>query len=437
VPRPTRRLLLIVLLGAVPASFATLSPVFLALTIAVNLTALTLFLVDRRLAQGARAALVTRWMPLRVSRRKPFIVKLEAYNPTGRTLEVNVVDRLPESFEPRDRALTLRLHAKSGMHREETVVANRRGTFQIGALVAECLTPFGLGVARMRAEGAAQVAVLPDTSALGQFDVLVRQRRLHEMGVARVRERGEGTEIAGLRPYALGDPFARIDWKATARRGSLVSREMHAERRQDLVLLLDCGRRMAREADGRSRLDHAVEAALLLAHVALRSDDRVGLVAFADRILRVVPPVRGHTSAGVLAEAMFALEPILREPPYQMVAASVSRYFRRRSLVVFFTDAVEPVSLEALAKPVRFLSQRHLVLCVVFEDASIERELRDEPANVAALFRSGAASELARERDRGLRQLRHAGALVLQAPAAKVSPQVVNRYLEVKARRLL
>jgi uncharacterized protein (DUF58 family) len=228
-----------------------------------------------------------------------------------------------------------------------------------------------------------------------------------------------------------------VDWKATARRAALVTREMHTERRQNVVLMMDCGRRMAREADGHSRLDHAVEAALLLSHVALRSDDRVGLLAFGDRIFRAIAPVRGHASARVLAEALFTLEPVLHEPPYELVAAKVSRYFQRRSLVIFFTDAVEPTSLHVLAKPVRFLSQRHLVLCVVFEDASVKGALRDPPSDAHAFFRAAAASELAVERDRGLRQLRNAGALLLESPAARLSTLVINRYLEVKARRLL
>jgi uncharacterized protein (DUF58 family) len=435
--RPSRRLILLLLAGSLPASLAGVSPVFAAAAILVDVFAVLLFVVDVWLARKDAGLVVRRLMPDRVSRRKPFEVKLSVHNPADRSVRVEVVDRLPESFEPRGRTLTLSLMARQQVERPQKVVALRRGTYDVRAPVAERSTPLGLGIARARAEGTGTIAVLPDTQALGQFDALVRQRRLHEMGVARVRERGEGTEIAGLRPYALGDPYGRIDWKATARRSALISREMHTERRQNVVLMLDCGRRMAREAEGRSRLDHAIEAALLLSHVALRSDDRVGLVAFADRMLRVVRPVRGHASARVLAQAIFALEPVLREPPYESVAASVSHHFRRRSLMVLFTDAVEPASLEVLAKPVRFLSQRHLVLCVVFQDASMEAALREVPNDAGTFFRAGAASALAVERDRGLRQLRHAGALLLEAPAAKLSTQVINRYLEVKARHLL
>ena len=437
IPRPSRRLLLTLLVGTVPAMLASRSPAFLGLTIVVDVAALALFAVDAWSLRREASTVVRRSMPARVSRHTPFVSTLEVTNGTGRPVPISIVDRLPGSFEPRERRLTVELDAGQHAEREARVVATRRGAYDVRAPVAERPTPLGLGVASVRTEGATRVAVLPDTRALGRFDALVRQRRLNEMGVTRVRERGEGTEFAGLRPYALGDPFARIDWKATARRGVPISREMHTERRQTVLLLLDCGRRMAREADGRSRLDHAVEAALLLSHVALRSDDRVGLIAFADRMQRVVPPVRGHASARVLAEALFSLEPILREPPYEMVAANVTRHFSKRALIVFFTDSVEPASLATLAKPVRFLSQRHLVLCVVFQDAAVERALRDAPPDARAFFLAGAAAELAVERDRGLRQLRNAGALLLESPAGKLSTDVINRYLEVKARRLL
>ena len=257
------------------------------------------------------------------------------------------------------------------------------------------------------------------------------------MGVTRVRERGEGSEIAGLRPYVPGDPFGRIDWKATARRGTPVSREMHTERRQNVLLLLDCGRRMAREVDARSRLDHAVEAALLLSHVALRADDRVGLVAFADTLLRVLPPVRGPTGARLLGQALFDLDPVLREPPYEAMAAQVSQRFKKRALLVLFTDAVEPVSLRGLIKPIHFLSRKHLVLCVTFQDSATEAAQRLGDPGVQAFYRAGAAADLATERQRALRLLAHAGALLLEAPAGRLSTAVVNRYLQVKARHLL
>lgn len=436
--RPSRRLLGLLLLGCVPAAFAGVSALAAALTLTFDVALLVLFLLDRRLSRREPSALVRQTLPERVARGRSFLVRWHVGAGSRRRRRIAVWSRLPPALEPRERHLLLEVGEDARhVEREGSLVALQRGRHTLAPPVAEQPTPLGLGIVAVPAEGSGAIDVLPDTRLLRKFDTLVRQSRLHEMGVAKFRERGEGTEIAGLRPYALGDRHARVDWKATARRGVLTTREMHTERRQNVLLLVDCGRRMAGESDGHSRLDHAIEAALLLAHVALRSDDRVGLVAFADRLLRVVQPVRGQISAAALAHALYTLTPVLREPPYTSIAAQVSGLFRRRSLLVLFTDAAEPASLVALVKPLRFLSQRHLVLCVVFRDSAVDRALGGAPADVPALYRAGAAAELAAERGQAIRQLEQAGALVLQTAAGQLSSRVVNRYLEIKARHLL
>jgi uncharacterized protein (DUF58 family) len=138
-----------------------------------------------------------------------------------------------------------------------------------------------------------------------------------------------------------------------------------------------------------------------------------------------------------LARSVYDLAPVLREPPYAAIAARVDQLYSRRSLMVLFTDAVESVSLQLLAAPLRFLGRRHLCLCVIFKDAAIEAALRDPPADEAGLYRAGAAASLLREREAGIRELRQAGALVLEASPDHLSSAVVNQYLEIKARQLL
>ena len=188
---------------------------------------------------------------------------------------------------------------------------------------------------------------------------------------------------------------------------------------------------------GRSRLDHAIEAALLLGDVAIRSDDRVGLVAFAERVVAAVAPQGGPAHLHTLATATHALQPILREPPYLAITGTILRRFPRRGLTVLFTDAMEPSSLESLAGSVRQLSARHLVLVVLFRDEYIERSRREPIDDVDDLFRVGAASDLALERAKSLEALRRSGALVIEAAAETLSTNVVIRYLEVKAAHLI
>ncbi len=436
-PRPTLRAVAVLALAALPAALSYRSTSFGATALAIDAALLVVWLADLWLGRQASEALIRRRLPDRISRRRPFEVELEVQNPGSRPLHVTVEDRLPDGFEPRQSAATLIVPPFATAVARRHATADRRGDYALLPAAGERLSPLGLSRWPLACEGPQRLTVLPDLSAVAGFDALLRQRRLQEMGIRSVRERGEGTEVVGLRPYVYGDPYGSIDWKATARTGKPISRERQAERRQNVVLLVDAGRRMAREADGRSRLDTSIEAAILLGHAALRADDRVGLLAFADSPLCTLAPLRSHSQAGLLARALYTLEPVLREPPYQAIAAQVMLRFPRRSLLVLFTDVAEPTSIEALALPVRFLSRRHLVLCVVFEEPAIVAALRRPPNSAQELYRAGAAAELSLERERGLRGLRRAGALVLEAPAAQLPTAVVNQYLRIKARRLL
>jgi len=435
VMRPTRRLVTLLALAALPAALATRIPTLSWWVVAFDVALFSVVAVDARRARRTRAGLaIRRSHPTWVQRAREFEVVLELQNSTDRAHVVDIVDRFPETFEPRERRVRLAVGPRAVTASHSKVVAHRRGIYVPMAPLASHRVERGLVRMPIPGESGGAVSVLPDLSKLGQFDALVRRRRLHEIGIRRTRQRGEGTEAAGLKPYVAGDPYASIDWKATARKGALITREMQTERRQNVVVLLDCGRRMAREVEGRSRLDHAIEATLLLSHVALASDDRVGLMAFSDVIVRTIAVGRGVAHARALAQAVFAIEPTLREPPYRRMATEAMHRFPRRGLVVLFTDAMEPSSLETLVDPLRFLSRHHRVVCVVFKDDFLEAASNDPIEDDEALFRAGAAADLTIDRRRGMLCLNQTGATVIDVPTRGLSVAVVNRYLEIKAR---
>jgi uncharacterized protein (DUF58 family) len=436
--RPTPRLAIVFGLAALPAALAARKPGLGWLVGAFDIALIVLAVIDARLAQrqGSRL-LVRRVSPTWVQRGRRFEVTLEAHNPTDRAEVIDVVDRLPVSFEPRERHVRFYVPAKGVASSSYEVVAHRRGEHSPIAPVALHSSRLGLVKLTVPGESGAVVSVLPNLSMAGRFDALVRAHRLHEFGIHRTRQRGDGTEISGLRSYVAGDAYATIDWKATARRGTLIAREIQTEHKQNVVLLVDCGRRMARVVDGHSRLDHAIEAAFFLGHVALANADRVGLLAFSDVVTRSVALGQGSAHARTLGRSLFSMEPVLREPPYRRIATEVLRRFPRRGLIVLFTDVIEPLSLGTLLGPIRLLFAHHTVLCVVFKDDFLEAAANEPIIDDESLFRAGAAADLTIERRRGLRRLRQTGALLVDAPSHALSISVVNRYLELKSRRVL
>lgn len=206
--------------------------------------------------------------------------------------------------------------------------------------------------------------------------------------------------------------------------------------------MLDAGRLMTAETAGLSVFDQALNAALMLAHVAARGGDQVGLLAFADAVRTFLPPTGGPRAARRVVQAAYDLAPELVETSYDVAFRALSARVRKRTLVVLFTQVVDEVSAGELLRQMRGVLPRHLPLCVLFRDADIDRMLDPgsrEGAGAPALdpYVQGAAAEIVGFRDRVIRELKKQGALVLDVVTSELTPALINRYLEIKARHLL
>ncbi|MBA3970356.1 MAG: DUF58 domain-containing protein, partial [Gemmatimonadetes bacterium] len=249
------------------------------------------------------------------------------------------------------------------------------------------------------------------------------------------RQRGEGLSFESLREYVPGDDPRRIDWKATARRGAATVRQFEAERSQNVLLMIDAGRLMSERIGGRERLDHALAAALLLADVAGKHGDRVGAFVFADRVQRFLPPAR--TPLARLADALGGTEARPVEPDYPGAFTFLAGQLRKRSLLVLFTDVIDPDASAALVGHLAAAARRHLPLVVALRNPELESAAVAPVQGEADVFTRAAAEELLGARAIALAAMHRAGVLVADTRPSDAVPLVVNRYLEVKQRGLL
>jgi uncharacterized protein (DUF58 family) len=249
--------------------------------------------------------------------------------------------------------------------------------------------------------------------------------------------RGGDTEFERLRPYQRGDESRHVDWRATARRDDLTVRQFQAESNQNVVFAIDIGRGMRGESAGISSMDRALNAALLTADVALRGGDRAGLVAFDDAPRAYLRPAGGRVGGRKLIRAVYDLEAGLHATDYRAAMTFLKSRVRARSLFVIFTNLLEPRSAKELSRAVRGLVPQHLPLCVFLRDMETEALFEAPARNEEDLYVRAAAAESLSWREGIMRSLRHAGVLVLDARPDEMTPSLVKRYLEVKARRLL
>lgn len=281
------------------------------------------------------------------------------------------------------------------------------------------------------------VKVYPDIQAVHGIELLARRNRVAEMGLKLSRLRGRGTEFDRLREYRREDEFRNIDWKATAHQQQLVSREYVVERNQNILIVLDCGRSMCNELGGITHLDRALNAAIVLSYIALRQGDNVGFLAFSNRAERWVRPVRGAGAIQSIIRHTYDIEPRYEVSDYSLMIEELRRRFRKRSLVVLLTHALDELHLEAICRHVRELRSPHLVLVAFLRNVPLYERVLSIPKTDVEAFQIAAAAEMVHTQTRQIAELNHSGLLVLDTLPEHLSADLISRYLDIKARHLL
>jgi uncharacterized protein (DUF58 family) len=375
------------------------------------------------------------------------LVELRVDNATAREQRVVIRDQPPLNF-----ALDIPgplLDARAPQRAQASLTYHvrppRRGDAHFGDLFLRVDGPLGLVRRTFRKPDTAQaVRVYPNLRDLRRYDLLIR-RGLEAQAAARpVRVAGASTEFERVREYLPDDEFRHINWKATARRGQTMVNQFESERSQNLVILLDAGRFMAALADAPSpddesqaaltKLDRALNAGLLLAHVATQRGDRVALLAYADDVRTFVPPQRGRRALLSTVQALYNLRAEPVEPDHARAFGFLASRNLRRSLIVLFTDLADRESSAVLAAHVLRAARQHLVVCVTLRDPNLRRPAARSPRDAASLYEKMVAQQLLDDRAEVLARLAAHGVLTLDTDADAVNPQLIATYLEVKQR---
>ena len=437
---PSRALVLFSL-GPLVLSFATLLDHGLVWAmIAVDIAVLLVAGVDALLARRPLVS-VARFAPSVLSVGRPNVVRLELRSAARRRLDVRVTDDLWDSATCDELPLTVRLEPRGHAETRYRVVPHRRGAYALGDHTVRYPSPLGFFIRQLRLPARNDVRVYPDVQAVRSYELLARRDK-DMAGVRSGRRRGGESDFERLREYRREDEYRAIDWRATARHTKLIAREYQIEQNQNVVFALDAGGLMSAEVNGLSIFDHALNATLMLSHVASRGGDHVGLVAFAEGIVRYAPVRGGAQAAGHIVRAAYDLYPDLTESNFNALFTELSFRVRRRTLVVLFTQVVDEIAQADLLRLASALMPRHLPLIVILRDTDLDdlvegRDPETRAGDDRALYLRGAAAELVTFRDRLTREMKRRGALVLDVAPRDLTPALVNRYLDVKARHLL
>ena len=360
---------------------------------------------------------VTRQLADRLSLGRENLVTLRVE--TGeRSTNVQIRDFYPPGFGADPEVLRVTLPANTQQDLSYKVFPRQRGEFNWGQIQVRQQGAWGLAWRDRSIPQTQTVVVYPDL--IGLRSLSVRLTLQMSGNLRRMKRSGMGTEFAELREYSTGDDPRLINWKATARRSSLLLRVLEPEQEQTLIVLLDRGRLMTAQVQGLTRFDWGLNAALALALAGLHRGDRVGMGVFDRQMHLWTPPERGQRQLSKLIEQVTPIHPVLLEPDYLGAVSTVTRQQTRRALVVLITDVIDKTASAELLSAMGHLTPRYLPFCVTLRDPQVDRQAQTFTTEIDSTYSRAVALDLLAQRQVAFASLKQRGVLVVDAPANQI-----------------
>lgn len=358
----------------------------------------------------------------------PVTLKLE--HESGLPLVVEAFDGYPVSCELEGLPQRVRIPSAGFGELSYRLRPRERGELTFTPTEVLLTGPLGLLRRKMFLGESQQVRVFPNFRQVAKLAMLAVDNRTAHMGIHLRRRRGEGTEFFQLREYRDGDSLRQIDWKAVSRRHQLISREYREEQNQQVLFLLDCGRRMHTHDGDLTHFDHVLNAVLLLSYVALRQGDGVGVMTFSGND-RWLPPVRGGAAMHSVLNTVFDLQTSTAPSDFAEAASRLSSRQKRRALVVLITNLRDDDS-EDLRKALAPLRKRHLLLVASLREPVLHEMLSQPIEDFDDALRVGAVHHYLTQRRKAHEMVKGHGLRLLDVEPGHLPVSLVNRYLEIK-----
>lgn len=427
---PTRRLLQVSAAWSLLGLAAGIWPVLTLLWAGAGLALLAITLRDALLVRHAPDLRIERQLAGVLPVARWAEVALTVHNQDGRALQLEVSDDYPSAWPMAGLPHCTRLAAGSYVSIGYQLRPDQRGDALFGAPHVRVASPLGLWLRSDRLGPGGAVKIFPDFASLLGQSLHLTDRRSPQAGAIRKRRRGEGTDFRQLREYRQGDSQRAIDWKASARYNRPISREYQEERDQQVVFLLDTGRRMLAEDVEGSHFTHALNAVLTLAFVAQKQGDAVGLMSFGAQH-RWLAPRKGRVGLDRLLAGVYDVQPDETAPDYTAAAQALLKQLSKRAFVVLITNLRDEDD-HALRSACELLATKHLVMCASLREKALDMAAAAPVTDFAGALQLAATQHYLQQRRAAIEQLGLRSSQLIDITPAQLSQTLVNRYLDIK-----
>ncbi|ANF50178.1 cell division protein FtsB [Chryseobacterium glaciei] len=381
--------------------------------------------------------LAQRILPEKLSNGDENPVKIDVKNNYGFKIETKIIDEIPFQFQKRDFLIRKQIESGRNTYFQYTLEPKERGEYNFGSLNIYASSPIGFISKRFRFQKDANLASYPSFVHLRKYELMALQSEFLMGGIKKIRKLGHTMEFEQIKEYVPGDDIRTINWKATSKTNRLMVNQFQDEKSQRIFMLIDTGRTMKMPFNGLSLLDYSINATMALSHIILKKGDRAGMMTFSKKTENKIAAENKSGQLKKISEALYNINTNFFESDFNRLYQDVKYSINQRSLILLFTNFETLDGLNRQLKYLRGIAKNHLLVVVFFKNAELHTLINKNPESMQEIYDEIIAEKFEFEKKLIIQELRKYGIYTVYTLPENLNIDVINKYLEIKARGIL
>ena len=398
---------------------------------------LLIVLADAVALFKGRAIIAERILPEKFSNSDENLVQVKLQNYYFFRSTIEIIDEIPVQFQKRDFLHALKIPGQSLSTFSYSLRPVERGEYYFGNLNIFASTPLKLVKRRQRFQKEQMVKVYPSFIQMKKYDFMAIDRKIAQPGLKKIRKIGHTMEFEQIRDYVLGDDVRSINWKATAKQGDLMVNQFQDERSQPVYSVIDTGRTMKMPFNNLKLLDYALNSALAFSNIALKKKDKAGLLAFSNKMEKMIPASSKKTHLNLLLENLYNINTRFNDSDFGLLYTHANRWLPQRSLLLLYTNFEHLSALHRQLPYLLALARKHLLVVIFFENTELESFINSNAEKVGEIFDQTIAEQFSYDKRLMARELQKHGIQTILTKPEDLTVNTINKYLEIKKRGIL
>ena len=364
-------------------------------------------------------------------------VKIELTNHLPYKIHVEIIDELPVQFQQRSWKRKFILNSREIFSFDYFLKPTERGEYFFGIINIFLRGPLNMAIRHIVTAEEQKIAVYPSFMQMKKYQLMAVTNQLQQGGSRRLRKLGSSLEFEQIKEYVQGDDYRRVNWKATARKNSLMVNNYMDERSQQVICLVDKGRSMKMPFEGMTLLDYAINATLVLSNIVLLKQDKSGLLTFGKKVDQFIQPDKKPSQINLILHTLYMQQTDFMDSDFEALYVYTRYHLNQRSLLILFTNFESLYSMERQLPYLKQLSTHHPLLVVFFENTELSALQQNKANNVEEVYYQTIANKFAFEKRQIVKELQKHGIMSLLTAPQKLTANTINKYLELKERQVV